>query len=427
MLLPYLSKTIEVHELENDEFTKLVFNKIFDKIKQVQDKVNQKHLIFQQNPAIILIPITAFDYMIADFPDIDDEEEMDEWVQEYFSHHALQNTKDYKLDYLHLNPESNEHKILIVSILISEYQKLKDKVTSVNNPVFIGSGIESLGLAFSLNDNVQNKKNIIIDQVQNRTIILEYNNAVLTGFHEFDSLDIDIDNIVQQDDNTIIWNLYETDDNTEKIEISEKEIALQDFRKTGIMLNYYYKITKPINLLEQEIIDNSAGNIERRNALTLGSFLLAIFMFFYIIPVIAGSFNVRSIAKLDNNLTLIEDKLTLIAEQQGDIKHLKKQLLQKTEITGARSHFSGYLELVGRNIPMNVQLDKLDIAELEDNIIIIINGNANDKTSIAELLSNFEQEKYFKEVDLNYIETQKNNTNDKKSTANHIFEIKVTR
>jgi Tfp pilus assembly protein PilN len=435
MQIPYFCKTIKVYELDKNSISTQIFQKLFNDIKIVAEKKNIKYPVLNQNPAIILIPISAFDYLLADFPDIDDEEELNEWVQEYYSHNASQSIKDYKFNYLHLNQESNDHKILIISILKAEYQKYLESCSEIENPIYFGSGIESLGLTFGLNDDLQNKKNVIITASGERTIVLEYANSSLSAFHEFET--VDIDNIAQQDENTIIWNLKESDDQEKKILLSGKEISLQDFRKTGVLLNHFYKIAEPLNLLDSNKIDNSKGNVEKSSALKLSSILFAAMLLLLVIPLIAGSINTVSINKLDANLALIKDKLSLIEKQQKDISHLKKQLQQKADITQTSSHFNGYLELIGRNIPADLQLDKLQITVNNKDFAITINGNAAVKTPIASLLSNLEQEEYFKNVELSFIEVQeesqpntKNNNRRNKNnvtiTKKHFFEIKVS-
>lgn len=421
MQIPYLTKSIDVYEIDKGKYSQLKFRKFLEKTEIIDHQKKVKQSIINQIPSLILLPLTEFEFIVVDFPDID-EEEMEQWVVEYFANHNSQNASDYWLNYQHLNPDSMDHKILIISLSKSKYDNILQRYQEIENPVYVGAGIESLGLVFSLNEELLNKKNVVVFSSPQKTFVLEYTNSLLSNFHQFD--DVDISNIAKDDTNTIVWNIAEKKNNVSDIFLNEKKIESIDFRKTGLILNYFYKITKSLNLIDETKTEVSNSVVEKSNALKTGINLTIIFIVLFSLPMIADFINNNSLRKLNTDLTLIDDKLSLIENKQNEIKLLKKELIQSRDIVHTASHFNGYLELIGRNVPESVKLEHLQISEQKEAHLIIIKGTSVNKTAITKLLSNLEGEKVFKSVELKFIETKTEDDNTGSSDSS-IFEIGI--
>ncbi len=430
MRLPYLSRSIEVIELNEHYCKRLILNKSFGTIKLTTSEKLDKNsfenseLFGKSDLTAILLPPDAFEYMPVDFPDIDDADELNEWVFEYFSHHITDDPNNYLIKHIHLNADSNEHKILIIYLNKNKFAEYKDKIDqSKLQPVYIGCGIESAGFALSLSENLFEKKNIFIYLGSQRTLIFEYEKGLLTGFHEFDSSNLDVDNLVQKNETTLIWYLNKKCDldEPEYPIIDNKKILPSCFFQAGIGMNILFDLTEQLNLLPDKERELILGKAEKKNSLTISTFFAAIFLFLFVFINIGIGISRNINSRLDSELSLIQDKLSQITQQQDEIEILKKHLNQTSEITLARSHFSGYLELVGRNIPRGVSLEKLAIIETDNGISILVSGSAGVKTKVADLLSNFEQEKFFNQVELKYIES----TRDLKKPMKQIFEIEI--
>ena len=330
-------------------------------------------------PLVIILPLDLATHLITDFPDIDDEEEMQEWCNEYFANHTGKTL-------VHYFPIEKDHKLLLLGISRDKIRSICEEINE--NIVYIGFGIESLGFV----SEYFNQKNLLLTFSKQDYVFSFKNN----GIEYFDTIP------PNQDRSKIIGSIsnYCLPVSGEKVLSNEKEkIPERYLNLLGVGLNIIQNFISEANFILPDLKSENENRIARLKTKRLSLWLAVILFVGYLIPNSFLFFQKRKLTELEDKQIKFENLLTKIEMNKKKIEKLENDL----ELTQAKlnnsSSYSGIMEILGKNLPENVAFTSL----LMDQKKINLEGQATNHTQIAQFIENLEKTNLFISIDLKYI------------------------
>ena len=470
MFIPYLTKTVELIEITDKQIKRLEIEKTFGNLsikyfdKELIENNNVSETIklltsrkqFSNLNLHIVLPLNKFEYIYIDHPEIEDSEELEEWVYEYLSNHVSEDPEKMRFRFLEIKSEKDK-KILISFAhrdVIEEYEKICK--SSGLRPVYIGSGIEKLGYSFLFDEALITSKSAIIFKYADKTYILNYISGDISKFMVFNSDKFKLFDIIDPDEYKIedqssiqingslknIW-IYENECvifnekyNKETEEITKRNFPLHVGKYSipgdyslllGVSFCFLFKLPNHLNYLSDFFYNDSSLFIEKKKSLKSVYSLFIIFISLLLLTKGTLLLSNYKIKKLDSSIKLISDKVQLIEEKKDQNNKLQNLIVQTKTVTVENTHFTGFLEIIGQSIPHNLWLEKINISNISKKYKISITGYAINQFNISSLIKNFENVKFLKTVTLSYINTvsRKGIKKDNLDESQSIYEFEI--
>jgi Tfp pilus assembly protein PilN len=342
-------------------------------------------------PTALLFPLSHVVYILVDFPDIEDEEELEQWADIYFKNHCNENSSIIR--YYHLLHEDH-HQILILGYPQEKMELLKTKIDfEKNNIVYVGTGLESLGysgLSF-LEDT--NHPYYYFYSLTHKQILAQYNKGSMINLLELEKEQNYHDFMDKQ---SVVFD----SSSGENILQKKKDILKEKYcAMLGVGINLAQSICAKVNFLSSRQVTNNIVHLEKQKTRSFFLFGLLLILVFQILLMFISSQQQSKIKKMAERREQFEESIAKLEENEKELKTLESGLkLAKTTLHN-KSNFSEVLEIVGKNIPKNVHLNRLVI----EKDTFLLEGISDTNQHVASYMDILQKSFLIKNIDLLYI------------------------
>jgi Tfp pilus assembly protein PilN len=342
-------------------------------------------------PTALLFPLSHVIYIVVDFPDIEDEEELEQWTKMYFKNHCNENSSIIR--YYHLLHEEH-HQILILGYPQEKLEQLQKKIDfEKNNIVYVGTGLESLGYSVLSFLEDTNHPYYFSYSLIHKQILVQYYKGSITNLMELEKEQNYHDFVDKQ---SLVF-----DSSSGKNILQKKKDVLKEkyCAMLGVGINIAQSICPQVNFLSTKQITNNVVHLEKQKTKSYFIFGLLFILVFQILLSLISSLQLNRIKIMTAQREQYEDSIAKLEENEKELKTLESGLkLAKTTLHN-KSDFSEVLEIVGKNIPKNVHLNGL-VIEKES---FLLEGISDSNQQVASYMDKLQKSFLIKNIDLLYI------------------------
>lgn len=415
-----LNKTISSIRVTNLDTIEITEENWQNALQNLANKVT-----IENDNLAILLPYENFTNLVLDDPDIDDIDELKEWIEDYLNHYTNISTTRIEYDFIKYG-ENQSKKILISYIHNAVLNKYKDNIRKLNIiPQFIGSFIDTIKYSLISNEYQFNQNSLYIIRSENIQLV-KLRKGILINYQEVENSDYSLNNLINVDDYTIqnsdkslknisVWEINDDDCSNSVLEEYEQNTMFYlDYYKSslsseflpliGLLNSFIFKLPCGFNFVGEKIALESKLSYLKKQTKKLASYALGVICLFILLTQIF-SFILRSQNnKNETELSKINEKVQLLQIKQNRINKLKSLWEKTSEVSSDSTFFTGFINVISSDLPKDLWFNELSISRDKQDYTIRLNGFAVNQSNVAKILSNYEQSRYFQEVKLDFIE-----------------------